>query len=326
MSIESVGEDLFVGIDLGGTTTAVGLVSPRGEVLCSQIFATRVERGPTAIICEMAERARALWQERGLLSDQIGGVGVGSPGPLDPKTGVIITTPNLKWENVPLQDLLVDQLDKPVLVDNDAVAATFGEWWMGAGRPYRDVVGLTLGTGVGGGIILDGEVHHGFQGIGGHIGHMVVQAKGRRCSCGNQGCLEAYASASAIVKRAQEILAEGTGSLLHSIDGPLTSEQIFQAANQGDDLACQIFDETAYYLAVGVNNVLNILNPESVVVMGAVANAGDVLMVPLQKHLSGMAFPSVCEETQVLFGSLGEMAGVIGAAGLALHHRKLDPS
>lgn len=309
-------EALYVGIDLGGSSFRIGLVNGGGEIVAHDCFPTRVSRGHLKIIEEMVDRSVRLWRQQGFSGEQIAGVGVGSPGPLDPGSGVVIVAPNLGWENVPLRDLLEERFEKTVTVDNDAVAATFGEWWVGAGSPYQDVIGLTVGTGVGGGIILGGAVHYGFQGTSGHIGHMVIEAGGRLCGCGNRGCLEAYASATVMVKRALEYVAEDEPSTLGNIKDGLTARDIWKGARRGDKLSLRIFDEAAYYLALGVNNVLNVLNPQAVIVMGAVANAGPLLLNPLSSHVRSLAFPRVWEETRILRGSLGELAGMVGAAGL----------
>ncbi|MBI4444632.1 MAG: ROK family protein [Acidobacteria bacterium] len=308
---------IYGGIDLGGTSITVGLVDSQGELLAQDNFPTDVARGATAIIDKMADRLQLLCGPGGERFSDIASIGVGSPGPLDLKTGTVVFTPNLRWTNVPLKALLEERLRKPVIVDNDAVAATFGEWWVGAGRPYEDIVGLTLGTGVGGGIILGGRIHHGFQGVAGHIGHMVIVANGRPCHCGNQGCLEAYVSATAISARGEEALKAGAASVLHHVEKPLTSKKIFQSALQGDAFARRLFDETAWFLAIGINNVLNILNPQAVVIAGAVANAGELLFRPLREHLAKIAFPQVGAETRVLPGKMGEFSGVVGAAGMA---------
>jgi glucokinase len=310
-------QPVYVGIDLGGTSFRVGLVTSEGELLAWEGFPTLLQRGHVDIIDRMAQRARELWEKEGYSADEIVGVGVGSPGPLDLKKGTVITTPNLKWTNVPLRDMLAERLEKRVTIDNDAISATFGEFWVGAGQPYDDVIGITLGTGVGGGIILGGKIHHGLHGIGGHLGHMVIGVDGRLCGCGNRGCLEAYASGTAIAVRAREALERESNSQLHEAPNPLTAKKVFQAAQKGDPLAQRIFDETGYYLAIAINNLLNLLNPEAVILMGAVANAGDMLFRPLRGYLKGMAFPRVYEDTRVLRGTLVEMAGAVGAAGFA---------
>ncbi len=312
---------LYLGVDLGGTSITVGLVDEAGKVLDWINFPTLAERGHQPIIQEIAQRAKELCRKEAGHYEMVAGVGVGSPGPLDLKTGTVIFTPNLKWKNVPLRDMLSALLDKPVVVDGDAVAATYGEWWAGAGQPYRDMVGITLGTGVGGGIVLDGRVHHGFLGVGGHLGHMIIVTNGRPCTCGANGCLEAYASATAIVDRSREALCRHPASILRRSEGGLTSKMIFEAAQRGDQFAQRIFDETGFFLAVGINNLLNILNPEAVIILGSVAKAGDTLFRPLKTHLKSIAFPHVFEETRILRGTLDQFSGVIGAAGLAARAR-----
>ncbi|RPI28342.1 MAG: ROK family protein [Acidobacteria bacterium] len=309
-------EPVYVGIDLGGTTFTIGLVRPDGQLVASANFETAIERGHEDIIDRMAQETVRVWERHGYSRDDILEVGVGSPGPLDLKTGTVITTPNLKWVNVPLRDMMSERLKLPVTIDNDAVSATFGEFWVGAGKPYNDVVGITLGTGVGGGIILGGRILHGAQDIAGHVGHMIIQLDGRQCGCGNLGCLETYASATGIVASTVEALKTGRPSLLHSVT-PLTSKRVWEAAVKGDSLALEIFDRTGYYLAAGINSVLNVINPEAVILMGAVANAGDILMNPVKQYLKKMSFPRVYEETRILRGTLGDQAGVIGAAGFA---------
>ncbi len=310
-------EPAYIGIDLGGTNFTVGIVTAEGALLVSRSFPTLIERGPDDIIDRMAAETIRLWEDSGYQRDDILEVGIGSPGPLDLKTGYVLTTPNLKWTNVPLRDMLGQRLQKQVTLDNDAVSATFGEFWVGAGKPYDDVVGITLGTGVGGGLILGGRIHHGFQGIAGHIGHMVIQVGGRQCGCGNKGCLEAYASATAIVARTRDALSRDQSSALHQVV-PLTSKRIFQAAQSGDRLALEIWDETGLYLAAAISGVMNLVNPEAVILLGAVSNAGEILLNPIKKYLKEMALTTkLFEETQVVRGKLGELAGAVGAAGFA---------
>ena len=310
-------EPNYLGIDLGGTTTTLGLVGCRGQVLAWEAFATRAGRGPEATVEEIVQRAGRLADREGIEWARIAAAGIGSPGPLDLKEGKIIKTPHLKWSDVPLRSMLEQRLSKRVVLEGDAIAATYGEWWVGAAQPYHDVVGLTLGTGVGGGIILNDRIQHGFRGLAGHIGHMVIQDQGRLCGCGNQGCLESLASATAIADRTRLGLAQPNDSILAQYDGELDSRQVFEAARQGDALALSIFEETSYFLAVAINNLFNILNPQAVVLMGAVANAQELLIQPIRRHLKEMAFPGIAEASAVLLGKLGELAGAIGAAGCA---------
>jgi glucokinase len=310
-------DQIYVGVDLGGTTFNIALLNEGGELIASGNYPTYLERGPLDIIERMAAEAMNLWEREGFRREDVLEVGVGSPGPLDLKTGMVITTPNLKWTNVPLRDLMKERLGLPVTIDNDAVSATFGEFWVGAGKPFNDVIGITLGTGVGGGIILGGRIHHGAGDIAGHVGHMVIEAGGRQCGCGNLGCLETYASATGIVATTLEALRSDSDSALHRVNPPLSSKKVYEAAAKGDCLAQEVFDRTGRYLAIGINNLLNVINPEAVILMGAVANAGDVLLDPIKAHLKQMAFPRVFEETAILKGTLGELAGAVGAAGFA---------
>jgi glucokinase len=310
-------DQIYVGIDLGGTTFTIGLLSSNGDLLSAGNYPTFIERGHEDIIDRMAAEAVKLWEREGFGREDVLEVGIGSPGPLDLRTGTVITTPNLKWTNVPLRDMIQERLNLPVTIDNDAVSATFGEFWVGAGKPFNDVIGITLGTGVGGGIILGGRIHHGAQDIAGHVGHMVIEAGGRRCGCGNLGCLESYASATGIVASSLEALESNSDSVLHDIAPPLSSKKVYEAAVKGDRLAHEIFDRTGWYLAIGINNLLNVINPEAVILMGAVANAGDILLDPVKAHLKSLAFERVFKETAVLKGTLGELAGAIGAAGFA---------
>jgi glucokinase len=310
-------QPIYLGIDLGGTAFKVALFTETGELVASQTQPTLSERGPEDIMDRMAGLAIAMWEKEGYAKEEVLEAGIGSPGPLDLKAGTVVFTPNLGWKNVRLRDMMAERLGLPVTIDNDAVAATAGEFWVGAGRPYSDVLGITLGTGVGGGLIINGKIYHGAQDIAGHVGHMIIQMGGRQCGCGNRGCLETYASARGIVATATEASQQNPDSLLRSIKPPLTSRKVYEAAIQGDAAALQVFDDTARYLAAGINSAMNLVNPQAVIIMGAVANAGETLLAPLREHLGKMAFSQVFEGTKILRGTLGDLAGAVGAAGFA---------
>lgn len=310
-------QPIYVGIDLGGTSFTVALFTETGELVSSGNYPTLPERGPEDIMDRMAQAAITMWEKETYTREEVLEAGIGSPGPLNLKTGTVVFTPNLGWKNVPLRDAMSQRLGLPVTIDNDAVAATAGEFWVGAGRPYSDVIGITLGTGVGGGLIINDKIHHGAQDIAGHIGHMVVEINGRQCGCGNHGCLETYASATGIVTTANLAREKHPESLLASIELPLTSKKVHEAALKGDATALQVFDETALYLAAGITSALHLVNPQAVIIMGAVANAGETLLAPLRAHLQKMAFPLVYEGTKILRGTLGTLAGAVGAAGFA---------
>jgi glucokinase len=251
------------------------------------------------------------------------GIGVGAPGPLDRDKGIVIVAPNLGWKNYPLRERISNRLGLETTLDNDANCATLGEWWQGAARGGRDVVGMTIGTGIGGGIIIDGKLYHGASDVAGEIGHTTIDLNGRHCKCGNYGCLEAYASGPAIATRAREVLVrEETASLLPSmVSGrleDLTAETVYQAASQGDAVANEIVRDTARYLGVGIANLLNILNADVVVVAGGVTRAGDALFVPLRAEVRRRAFRPAVEATRIVPGALPGTAGVIGAVATYL--------
>jgi glucokinase len=313
----------IVGVDLGGTNIVVGAMSadgqhhhavrsiPTGAEHGAEGVADRIVGLIEGVILDTIEQTNAL---RG---DFIG-VGIGAPGPLDREEGIVIVAPNLGWRNFPLRDRIGKRLGLPATLDNDANCATVGEWWQGAARGGRIVIGMTIGTGIGGGIIIDGKLFHGTSDVAGEIGHTTIDLNGRHCKCGNYGCLEAYASGPAIATRAREVLVrEETASLLPSlVDGRLEmimAETVYKAALQGDAVANEIVRDTARYLGVGIANLLNILNADVVVVTGGVTQAGDALFVPLQAEVRRRAFRPAVEATRIVPGMLPGTAGVVGA-------------
>jgi glucokinase len=245
------------------------------------------------------------------------GIGIGSPGPLDRAAGVVLMTPNLGWQNFPLRDEVISRVGLPASLDNDANCATLGEWWRGAARGARNVIGLTIGTGIGGGIILDGKLFHGASDVAGELGHTTIDSTGRRCKCGNYGCLEAYASGPAIADRAREALGGAEESILtEMVAGNLddiTAQTVYEASGRGDDLAREVVRDTARFLGAGIANMLNILNPEVVVVMGGVTQAGDALMDPLRAEVRRRAFRPAVDACEIVLGTLPGTAGVVGA-------------
>jgi glucokinase len=246
------------------------------------------------------------------------GVGIGAPGPLDREEGIVIVAPNLGWRNFPLRDRIAKRLGLPATLDNDANCATVGEWWQGAAKGGRTVVGMTIGTGVGGGVIIDGKLHHGASDVAGEIGHTTIDLNGRHCKCGNYGCLEAYASGPAIATRAREVLVrEETASLLPTmVEGRLeaiTAETVYKAAQQGDAVANEIVRDTARYLGAGIANLLNIVNADVVVVAGGVTQAGDTLFMPMRAEVRRRAFRPAVDAARIVPGALPGTAGVVGA-------------
>jgi glucokinase len=253
---------------------------------------------------------------------EIMGVGVGAPGPLDTKSGVVLLTPNLGWVNLPLRQIIHERLGLPAALDNDANCAVLGEWWMGAARGTRNAIGITIGTGIGGGIIVDGQLYHGASDCAGEIGHTTIDMEGRRCKCGNYGCLEAYASGPNIALRAVEELKAGAVSRLPDYVGgdlrQVTAQTVYQAAHDGDDLALEVVNDTARFLGTGIGNLLNVFNPEVVVVCGGVTLAGDHLFVPLRREVARRAFKPAVSVCRIVPCELAGTAGVYGAAKVFL--------
>lgn len=324
------GKRWIVGVDLGGTNIVVGVLPfGGGDVLALRSAPTEAARGAKFVvdrITSMIEEAIAkVIAEHGGSRADFCGVGIGSPGPLDRKTGVVINTPNLGWRNFPLRDLISNAVGLPATLDNDANCATYGEWWLGAGRGVDTLVGLTLGTGIGGGIVLNGEIYHGVSDAAGEIGHMTIDSTGRKCKCGNYGCLEAYASGPAIALRAVEGIEAGAETVLPDlVNGKLediTAATVYEAVVLGDPYANEVMKETAKFLGAGVANIINVLNPAMVVIAGGVTRAGDHLFVPLRAEVRKRAFRSAEEACQIVSGQLPGTAGVIGAAAVFKRER-----
>ena len=297
----------------------VGTVAEDGAELIGLVSEpTLPEQGGDAVIARIVKLARA--SIAAAPGKEIAGVGIGSPGPLDTKTGVVILTPNLGWVNMPLRDRVADSLKLPTVLDNDANCAIFGEWWRGAARGVDDVIGLTIGTGIGGGIVLGGKIYHGASDVAGEIGHMTIDANGRLCKCGNQGCLEAYASGPAIAARAVEGIEAGVEtSLPQYVAGDLsriTAQVVYEAAHDGDPYALDVVRDTAKLLGAGVASLVNIFNPSVVVICGGVTLAGDKLFGPLTTEVHRRAFKPAWEVCRILPGALTGTAGVYGAAAV----------
>jgi len=308
-----------VGIDLGGTNIVVGTVAEDGSELAGLVSEpTMAEQGSDAVVARIVKLAKASLKQAG--KRDVVGVGVGSPGPLDTAKGLVLLTPNLGWTNFPLRDRVAGALNLPATLDNDANCAIFGEWWRGAARGANHVVGLTIGTGIGGGVVLHGEIYHGASDIAGELGHMTVDLTGRRCKCGNYGCLEAYASGPAIAARAVEGVEAGADTTLpdyvHGDLSKITAQVVYEAAHDGDSYAREVVHDTAKMLGAGVANIINIFNPEVVVICGGVTLAGDRLFVPLRAEVKRRAFKPAANACRIVPGELTGTAGVYGAAAV----------
>jgi len=312
----------IIGVDLGGTNIVCGAMPEDGSrEIAMRTEPTQSTQGAEAVVDRIARMIRSVvddtMAETGARRSDFLGIGIGSPGPLDRAAGLVLMTPNLGWQNYPLRDEIVARAHLPATLDNDANCATLGEWWRGAARGARNVIGLTIGTGIGGGIILNGQLFHGASDVAGEVGHTTIDSTGRRCKCGNYGCLEAYASGPAIAERAREALAGNEESILTGmVNGNLaeiTAQTVYEAAQRDDDLAREVVRDTARFLGTGIANMLNIFNPDIVVVMGGVTQAGDALMDPLRAEVRRRAFKPAVDACEIVLGTLPGTAGVVGA-------------
>jgi glucokinase len=314
-------EKLLVGVDIGGTTIKIAFINLHGDIIRSwEIETDKRERGqhiPTTISKSIDQKLNELYQSKNRLI----GIGIGAPGPVNKDDGSISVAVNLGWENFPLKDILERETSLPVVVENDANIAAIGEMWKGAGRGATNLICVTLGTGVGGGIIVNGEIVHGANGAGGEIGHITTVPKdGSACNCGKSGCLETVASATGIVRLAQKELCftDCTSKLrdFYEENQTLTAKKVFDAANEGDEIAKQIIQQVVYHLGLALANLANGLNPEKIVLGGGVSKAGGVLLGPLKEEFISFAFPRVAQGVEIVTATLGNNAGVIGGAWL----------
>jgi glucokinase len=309
-----------IGIDIGGTNITVALVTGNGEILRKIRFSTRAEEGKTKTIKCILKALGAIM--KGLRSNSIEGIGIGAAGDIDRDRGVVRFSPNLLWKDVPIVRLIREKFNLKVVLDNDANAAAWATYILETGRKVKNLLCITLGTGVGGGIILNGRIYHGASGSAGEIGHMTLNPQGQRCRCGNYGCLETYIGSAYIVKKAIREIRKGGKSLIKKIAGgnlkSVTPETIQVAALKGDKLARRIWKEAGEYLGIALSGVINLLNPEVIVFGGGVARAGELIFKPMKAEIKKRTFKTPFEKVKFTYTRFGEDLGVIGAALLIL--------
>ena len=311
-----------IGVDLGGTNIVCVIINYQGEILHRIKVSTYAERGREETIERIKSTIHETISKSKIEKNSIIGIGIGAPGPLDIKRGIINFAPNLPgWRDVPLRKILEDEFNRKVILENDANAAAWGERCFGVGQGVDNLVCFTLGTGIGGGIIIDGKIYHGNTYGAGEIGHMTVNKDGPRCNCGNFGCLEAYSSATGIKNRIRSRIKEGIKSQFLNFDDDellqsLRLKLIFKTAREGDRLTSDIVEEAISYLGIAIANIANILNPEMLVLVGGITNEGDKLLIPLRKEVEKRSFPSNYKSLKIVIGKLDGKAGVLGAAAL----------
>lgn len=313
-----------IGIDLGGTNLKAGLVDKGGKITHRLSIKTNYNADPQAISNQIFELIDEIIKEAHVKKSDIIGVGLGSPGLIDKKGETIIFSPNLpRWRNIPIKLLVTERFSMPCVLENDANAAAWGEKWVGAGKDVSSLVMLTLGTGIGGGIVIGNKLWRGANNVAAEIGHMIIQMDGPKCSCGNNGCIEAYASATAMVRRFKELLKSGVSSSLKD-SREITAKIINDAAFQGDKASLDVIEETGRYLGIALVNIMHILNPEMIVLTGGMIGSGELLMNPIRQVTKQKAFEASYKDTKIVFSQLGNDAGIIGAAGCLLKELEIS--
>lgn len=319
-------DNWFVGVDLGGTKIAAGLVR-EGKVVASLSTDTEADGGPHHVIGRILRLVDDLLSQHRIPRHHVRGIGVGAPGPLDSRTGTVITAPNLPgWDHVPLRGIITESLGIPAAIENDANAAALAESRFGAARGAANMIFVTISTGIGGGIVVNHQLLTGATGVAGEIGHMVIDVNGSRCGCGGYGCWEAMASGTAIARDARNAVASGEPTTItlmaHGSADGITARTVYLAAVEGDRLAQRILGQASFYLGVGLTNLVNLFNPEVVVIGGGLAKMGDVLMAPALDHVKARAFMPAVNAVRFVPAALGDHAGVLGAAALLMDHQE----
>lgn len=308
-----------LGIDLGGTSIKGGIVSREGWILAQGQVPTKSEAGVEGVLKQIEKLMQELLLRAQMEPADLLGAGVGIPGSVDTDKGLVRLAPNLHWHNLFLKDRLEEVLKLPVVIDNDAHVAALGEMWQGAGKGYRDLLLITIGTGIGSALILKGEVNRGLFGYGAEMGHVKMVVDGPQCHCGGRGCLEALASATAMVRLAQEELERGRSSLL-SAKAELEAKDIIGAALKGDELSLEILTVAGRYIGMALANAVLLVGPEVIIIGGGVAQGGEVVLGPIKHAMDEALHPWQFKPVPVLVAQLSNNAGFIGAAYLAARH------
>jgi glucokinase len=305
-----------IGVDLGGTNIAVGIVDEDYKIIAGAHTPTSPERGAQAVVDDIAECINNALLFSGTDLAQCDGVGVGSPGVCNGETGVVTRAVNLGWTDVPVGEMLRQRLGLPVHIDNDGNCAALGETASGAARGCDSAIMVTLGTGVGGGIIIDGKIYSGYRGLGGEIGHTCICIDGEECGCGQRGCWEAYASASALIKQGTRAARENPESQLAKM-GALDGLKIFTAMHDGDETARRVVERYCQYVGVGLVNLINGFYPQTIILGGGICNQGETLLQPVREYVCEHFFIGDREKMpKIVRAELGNDAGIIGAAAL----------
>lgn len=310
----------YVGIDLGGTNIVAGVVDENYNIIATAKTKTNCPRPEKAIADDMAKMALDAVKNAKLTINDIEWIGIGTPGIANSKTGIIEYSNNLGFNNTPMVKYIQETIDKPVFIENDANAAAYGEYVAGAAKGAKNAVCITLGTGVGGGIIIDGKIYSGSNFAGAEIGHTVVEVDGAQCSCGRKGCFEAYSSATGLIRMTKEAIAENPSCIMAKMaqeKGKVTARTSFDAMRAGDSVAKAVVDKYIKYLAAGITNTINIFQPDILCIGGGVCNEGDPLLLPVRELVKKEVYTrNSPKNAEIVIAKLGNDAGIIGAAFL----------
>ncbi len=314
----SVRAEPVLGIDLGGSKILTAVIDPDGNMLGRDHSITPAAGGPDAVMGAIFESTRRSLAQAGVTASDIFCIGIGAPGLSSPDTGIIYSSPHLAdWRDVPLRTMIAEEYAKDVYLINDANAAAMGEYRFGSAMGVADFVYVTVSTGIGAGIFIEGQIYTGLTGTAGEFGHMVIDDAGPLCNCGNRGCWEMFASGSALASEARRMIASGSTSRILEISGSIeniSAQTVHGSALEGDELAIKLINRCAYYLGVGLANLINIFNPALIVVGGGLANIGDMLLGPAWGEAGRRAFRQPFESARLVRAGLGRNSGVIGAA------------
>ena len=316
-------ESLVLGIDIGGTKILTAVVNSQGEVLSRDYRLTPARKGVKAVVRAIVDSANRALTQANMTAAELSAIGIGAPGLSDPEAGILYTSPHLPgWQDVPLRDIVGKELGRKAFMANDANAAALGEFYFGAGRGARNLIYITISTGIGGGVIINGELYTGASGVAGEPGHMTIDDKGPLCRCGNTGCWEMLASGTALAREAKQRIREGAETSILNYAGDdvekVTGEVIHSAAKEGDSLAKELIAQVSYYLGVGLANLVNIFNPELIIIGGGLSRMGDMLLEPAYKVAEERAFEQAYRAVRFSLPELGDDVGVLGAAVFAM--------
>ncbi|MBM3253215.1 MAG: ROK family protein [Candidatus Omnitrophica bacterium] len=318
MSLEKTS---FIGIDVGATNTKIALISKQAFILSRSNFPTKFYQDKIALIKKILNEIHKILKPYKPSAKHIGGIGIGLPGLIDHSKGIVFSLTNIPgWKDVPLKRILERRLNLPVFIDNDVNVICLGEYLYGAGKGSRNVIAVSLGTGIGGGIIINGSLYRGASFSAGEIGHIMINENGPRCGCGRFGCLESYVGNYAIIRTAKEKLKKKTSKILKELTGGnfknLTPEYLNLAARRGDSLAIEVWEDVGRYLGIGLSAIVNLLNPDRIVICGGVSKAGNLLLKPVLESLKEYSLDVPFRAVGIVFSKLGDDAGVIGASCL----------